>query len=193
MLTADEIIKQRDAGNILIEPFNEDQLNPNSYDVRLGSDIKECFNNNLYGGGTFYTFEDNSISFNSIAWSEGRCVLKARDFYIAHTIESTTSMKYVPMITGKSSLARLGLSVHETAGFGDLGWGYEEGNRGGYKHTKPTWTLEIFPKLNIEVIRGMRIGQVYFMKPEGEINRLYTGKYQHQKQAQPSLIHKDFN
>ena len=98
--------------------------------------------------------------------------------YLASTNESIGSDFYEPIIHGKSSLARLGLSVHETAGLGEPGFKYQ-------------WTLEMTCTHPIRLYPNMRIGQVVFETVKGEI-RTYEGNYRQQEGPTGSRMDKYF-
>ncbi len=85
---------------------------------------------------------------------------------------------YAPFIYGRSSVGRLGLFVQITAPLGDIGFSGK-------------WTLQLTPVRPVRVYPGMKIGQIFFLKPYGEIN-LYTGKYQNSNGPRKSEIYKDF-
>ena len=174
MLTGPEIRRQREQGRIVIEPFSSDRINPNSYDVCLQKTI------GMYEKRYLDAAKPNPCEFINI--QKSGYTLYPNKIYLGATIESTVSMFYVPIIYGKSSLARLGLSIHATAGFGDLGWGFVGG-----KCTYPTWTLELSVLQPLKIYAEMRIGQVMFEKADGEALH-YTGKYNHQKGPQPFIL-----
>ena len=98
--------------------------------------------------------------------------------YLASTNEEAGSDFYEPIIHGKSSLARLGLSVHETAGLGEPGFKYQ-------------WTLEMTCTHPIRLHANMRIGQVVFETVKGEI-KIYEGNYRKQKGPTGSRMDKYF-
>lgn len=98
--------------------------------------------------------------------------------YLAHTYEAIGSDYYIPILHGKSSLARLGLSVHLTAGFGEAGF-------------KSSWTLEMTCVHPILLYPRMRIGQVEFETVEGMIYE-YDGNYKHQEGPVASRMHRYF-
>ena len=178
ILTANEI--KREQGNgIIIEPFQEQNVNPNSYNLRL----------DLYSlkfAPTCVKFdcaEDNANLFEPLFGKDDLRIEKdvwllPSRLYLACTIEHTTVNNYIPIIVGRSSLARLGVEVHRTAGFGDLGFN-------GF------WTLEITCTNKIRVYHGMNIAQIYFVEPKGEIDTLYTGKYQNNEGCQTSKLYLD--
>ncbi|MEZ6066808.1 MAG: hypothetical protein R3B90_14135 [Planctomycetaceae bacterium] len=85
----------------------------------------------------------------------------------------------MPMIEGRSSVGRLGLFVHVTAGFGDVGFS-------GY------WTLEMFAVQPIRVYPGVEIAQIFYHTVEGDITEYASEKYQHNRDIQPSLLYREF-
>ena len=170
MLTGNEIRNQYYAGNLIIEPFEEACVGPNSYDVHLG---EELF---CYTETTLDSRKDNrGVAFKI---HEGGLVLLPGQLYLGHTVEYTESPNHIPMYEGRSSLGRLGVSSHVTAGFGDIGF-------------KGTWTLEITVIRPVRVYAGMRIGQLYWHRPEGVVLSRYEGKYQGQEETTPSLMYRD--
>ena len=97
--------------------------------------------------------------------------------YIGRTIERTASDKFIPMINGRSSGGRLGISIHICAGFGDIGF-------------DGTWTLEISVVEPIIIYPNVEIAQVSFFKPYGDTKIKYNGRYQYQKDATASRFHR---
>lgn len=98
--------------------------------------------------------------------------------YLASTVEKAGSDHYEPILHGKSSLARLGLSVHETAGLGEPGWKYQ-------------WTLEMTCSHPIRLYPNMRIAQIVFETVQGEIDP-YDGNYVDQEGPTGSRMHTYF-
>jgi dCTP deaminase len=146
----------------LVQPFNKSQLNVNSYDVTLGDTIYHLTN---VHGNIVDPFKESSYPKATVLNFENGCVtLKAGELYLGCTKETTSTTEYVPMIEGKSSLARLGIEIHLTAGFGDIGF-------------RDVWTLEIRCQFDTILYSNMRIGQAYFIKPKGDIEEYYAGKY----------------
>jgi dCTP deaminase len=106
--------------------------------------------------------------------------LVPNEIYLACTNEECGSDLYVTCLEGRSSVGRLGMQVHLTAGLGDLGF-------------KSHWTLEISVIKPVKVYPNVRICQAVFFKPFGTIGeRLYKGKYVSQHGPVPSLMWKDF-
>jgi dCTP deaminase len=170
ILTGQEIAKQVKNGRIEIDPFNIEQINPNSYNFRLGNKIK------------YYVDEilDPKIKqeVQEIEISPGGYVLNPDKIYLGHTLEVMGSDYYVPIIRGRSSTARLGLFIHVTADIIDIG-----------SHNQ--WTLQLHAVQPVKVYPGMLIGQVTFWKVAGDIV-LYKGKYQGSRGPYESQIYKDF-
>ena len=84
------------------------------------------------------------------------------------------------MIEGRSSIGRLGLFVHVTAGFGDVGFcGY--------------WTLEMFAVQPVRIYPHVSICQIFYHQIEGEIKPYVSDKYQNNQDIQPSLLYKELN
>ena len=148
MLTHAEIKKQMAAGNIKISPFDENALGPNSYDVHLSDTLL------VYNGYELDCKKDNPTQKLTIP-DEGLMLHPGR-LYLGSTVEYTESNGLVPGIEGKSSLGRLGLFVHITAGFGDIGF-------------RGHWTLEFMVVHPIRVYKGMPIAQLYYVPPTGEV------------------------
>lgn len=83
------------------------------------------------------------------------------------------------MLEGRSSTGRLGLFIHVTAGFGDVGFA-------GY------WTLEIFCVQPIRIYPNVEVCQIYYHDIQGEYDCYQSGKYQNNKGIQSSMLYKDF-
>jgi deoxycytidine triphosphate deaminase len=99
--------------------------------------------------------------------------------YLIGTKETVGSKFYEPILTAKSSIGRLGVSV-AFADFGDIGF-------------KGTWTLQIKTTYPTIIRANMKIGQIYFLTPSQEITEfdLYNGKYQGAQGIRPSEYYKD--
>lgn len=167
ILTGNEINIQHEAGNIVIEPWNEARLNPNSYNLRLAPELM------VYTEAVLDPKQDNRT--RTITIPEDGYVLKPGRLYLAKTMEWTESRDFVPKLEGRSSIGRLGLAIHVTAGFGDVGFC---GN----------WTLELECVQPVRVYPGMEICQVSYHTVAGEIVDRYNGKYQGSKDVVASRI-----
>lgn len=170
ILTGNEIERQVDENRIKIDPFSIDQVNPNSYNFRLGNKI-------IYYKNTILDPKVKQEVVEIVVPKEGY-VLQPNRIYLGHTHETMGSDYYVPIIRARSSIARLGLFVHVTADLIDLG-SYNQ------------WTLQLHAVQPLKVFPGMLIGQVTFWETVGE-KILYNGKYQGLKGPQPSQIYRDF-
>ena len=164
-------IKKHLGKEIIIEPFDERLLNPNSYNLRLSDELM------VYEEDVLDMKKPNKTR-NLIIPEEG-IVLEPGRLYLGRTVEYTKTDKFVPMLEGRSSIGRLGLFIHVTAGFGDVGFS-------GY------WTLEIHCIQPIRIYAGVEICQIYYHSIEGEYERYSSGKYQNNTGIQPSLLYKDF-
>ncbi len=164
-------IKKRLGKEINIEPYNEKLLNPNSYNLRLHNELL------IYEDKILDMKKPNRT--NSIIIPEEGLLLEPGRLYLGRTLEYTQTEGFVPMLEGRSSIGRLGLYVHVTAGFGDVGFS-------GY------WTLEIQCIQPIRIYAGVEICQIYYHSLQGEYEKYGSGKYQNNSGIQPSLLYKDF-
>ena len=171
MLTANEIKIQHSIGNIVIEPFNPDCLGPNSYDVHLGTKLM------VYNEAVLDPKAQNRTEVKEIP--EEGFILWPGTLYLGFTEEYTENPLHVPGYDGRSSLGRLGVFSHATAGFGDIGY-------------IGRWTLELSVVQPVRVYAGMKIGQLFWNKPEGEITKRYNGKYQGAEDVMASKLWQDF-
>ena len=157
--------------DLFIEPFEKNQLNPNSYNLKLHNELL------IYTDDVLDMKKENK--FEKIVIPEEGLVLAPNRLYLGRTVEYTRTLNAVPMLEGRSSIGRLGLFVHVTAGFGDVGFS-------GY------WTLEIFCIQPIRIYPHIEICQLYFHTIEGDYDPYSSGKYQNNKGIQPSYLYKDF-
>ncbi|GHV13494.1 dCTP deaminase [Fibrobacterales bacterium] len=171
LLSGLEIKKQLNK-RIFIDPFSEKQLNPNSYNLKLSNELL------IYENEELDMKKQNA--YKKITIPESGLVLQANKLYLGRTVEYTRTENYVPMLEGRSSIGRLGLFVHVTAGFGDVGFA-------GF------WTLEIFCIHPIKVYPNVEICQIYYHTIEGDYQAYDSGKYQNNIGVQPSLLYKDFD
>jgi dCTP deaminase len=189
ILTGQEIKNQINNKHIRIGNFDDKRVQPNSYDVTLGNKVsfysltqhklniknftKKAFFR-LFGFGVRYkdsrikyvpyldTKQENDMIVENIP--DTGYLLLPNNLYIVETVESFWSDKFVSEVSGTSSLARLGITVHKTAGYANLGHEFK-------------WILEVEVTHPVMVYSGMKIGQVYFHTTIGETNLQYEGKY----------------
>jgi dCTP deaminase len=164
-------IKNKLGHELVIEPFNERQLGPNSYNLRLHHELL------VYEDPVLDMKKRHAV--RSLIIPEEGLILVPGRLYLGRTIEYTKTDKYVPMLEGRSSIGRLGLFVHITAGFGDVGFN-------GF------WTLEISCVHPIRIYSGVEICQIFYHSIEGLYERYTSNKYQNNSGVQPSLLYKDF-
>lgn len=171
ILTGKKIEHEVKKNRITINPFHEEQVNPNSYDFRLGNTLK------IYKEDTLdpkVKMETETINIGPEGY-----VLDSNKIYLGHTQEIMGSDNFVPIIRAKSSISRLGLFVHVTADLIDIG-------------SINQWTLQLHAVQPVKVFPNMLIGQVTFWQVFGEIE-LYKGKYQGSMGPQESQIYRDFH
>ena len=171
MILSGKEIESRIDNDIIIEPFDKKRINPNSYNLSLHNELL------IYKDSTLDMKKDNEVEKLTIP-SDG-LVLETNRLYLGRTVEYTETKNLVPMLEGRSSIGRLGLFVHVTAGFGDVGF-------------KGFWTLEIFCIQPVKIYPSVEICQVYYHTIEGEIKNYSSQKYQNNRGIQSSLLFKDF-
>lgn len=164
-------IKKKLGKEIIIEPYSDKQLNPNSYNLRLHNELL------VYDTDLLDMKVANATK--SIYIPKEGLVLEPHKLYLGRTVEYTTTDGYVPMLEGRSSVGRLGLFIHVTAGFGDVGF-------------RGFWTLEIFCVQPIRIYPNVELCQIYYHTIEGAYDQYTSGKYQNNEGIQPSLLYKDF-
>lgn len=169
ILSGPEIQKRIEAGQIVITPFSKENINPNSYNLTLDKKLL-TYNNEVLDCRSPNPHTEIEIP-------EEGYVLQPGQLYLANTAEWTETYNLVPVLYGRSSLGRLGLFVHITAGFGDDGF-------------KGKWTLELMVVKPLRIYAGMKICQIIYQGLEGE-NLPYAGKYQDSKDVKASEYYKD--
>lgn len=171
ILSSKNIRDEIRSGNIEISPFSERQLNPNSYNLRLAPDLM------VYDEATLDA--KRPARTRSFIIPENGFVFTPGTLYLARTVERTHTDRFVPMLEGRSSIGRLGVSIHVTAGFGDVGFN-------GF------WTLEIHVVQPVRLYPGIEICQIYYHTIDTDNLTLYeSGKYQNNTGIQPSLLYKE--
>ena len=170
ILSGREIVREMGSG-IVIDPFDERRVNPNSYNLSLHGELL-VYRNEVLDMKTPNATEAIRIPPEGLTLTPGR-------LYLGRTAEYTRTEKYIPMLEGRSSTGRLGLCIHVTAGFGDIGFA-------GY------WTLEIFCIQPVRIYAGVEICQIYYHTIAGEYDLYKSGKYQNNRGIQPSLMYREF-
>ena len=156
MILSDHAIsKAIEDGDIVIDPFDPTRLGTNSYDVRLGKTLA------TYVDETLDAKQHNKVTMFEIP-GEG-IILHPGTVYLGVTEEYTETHRHVPFLEGKSSIGRLGIDIHATAGKGDVGF---------CNH----WTLEISVAQPVRLYHLMPIGQLIYFEVSGKVDTLYSTK-----------------
>lgn len=210
VLTGPEILRMISSGSIKVDPFVEDHIGPNSLDLTLGNNLKIYVDDSgvpidhvyrealqMYGGGSHaadervlnYLEERGALldlrkrpNTKTLLIPESGIVLMPGRGYLGSTVEFVGTREFVPQIHGRSSMGRMFFKVHETAGWGDLGF---EG----------TWTLEISVMHPLRVYPNTRICQIAFEEVVGDklmYNQRTTSKYHGQVDPIESHSYRDF-
>ncbi len=142
-------------GRIVIRPYRSECLGTNSYDVHLGPYLA------TYATAGLDARVANPVS--EFLIPKAGYVLVPGQLYLGVTEEYTETHGFVPFLEGKSSVGRLGIDIHSTAGKGDEGFcNY--------------WTLEMSVKLPVRVYAGMPVGQLIYFEISGTVDRSYSKK-----------------
>ena len=155
ILSDRSILEAITKNDIVIDPYDRNCLGTNSYDVHL-SKFLACYIDEIIDAKKHNEVEHFEIPEEGIVLNPGKK-------YLGSTEEYTETRKYVPFLEGKSSVGRLGIDIHATAGKGDVGF---------CNH----WTLEISVSQPVRVYAGMPIGQLIYFKVDGEVEVDYASK-----------------
>ena len=155
ILTDKGILAEIEKGTIVIEPYDREYLGTNSYDVHLSKYFA------TYDIHTLDAKKHNTITHFEIP--EDGFVLQPGTLYLGSTLEYTETHAHVPFLEGKSSMGRLGIDIHATAGKGD----------GGFCNH---WTLEISCIQPVRIYAGMPVGQLIYFVVDGDIENAYNTK-----------------
>lgn len=169
ILSGKKIIEYQNK-KLSIQPFHKEQVNPNSYNLRLHHQI------GVYTTPVLDVKKNNALKVFTIPKSG--FLLEPGHLYLGRTIEYTATDHFIPMVEGRSSLGRLGLNIHVTAGFGDIGFS-------GY------WTLEMHAIAPIWIYPEIEVCQIYYHTIEGPFD-LYQSKYAENKGIQASKMYQEF-
>jgi len=173
------------AGRIIIEPFDESCIQPSSIDVKV-SNLFRVFRNHT--AAVLDVKEDLTGLTELVEVKEGEAfMLHPGEFALGSTLERVAvPSDLVARVEGKSSLGRLGLVIHSTAGFIDAGF---DGH--------VTLELANLANLPITLYPGMKIGQISFIKMTSPAEKPYGSgaagsKYQGQRGPTPSRYFENF-
>jgi dCTP deaminase len=173
------------AGRIRIDPYDSVDLQPSSVDLHLDRSFR-VFRNNRYPYIDVRTPQPDLTELLTVVDDEP-FVLHPSEFVLGQTLEWVElPADLVARLEGKSSLGRLGLLIHSTAGYVDPGW-----------KGKLTLELSNVAKLPIALYFGMKIGQISFLSMSSPVDRPYGSaglgsKYQGQAEPTASAFFEDF-
>lgn len=156
---------------IFINPYDDNRLNPNSYNLRLHNELM------IYDCDVLDMKVENKTK--SIIIPPEGLILEPGVVYLGRTVEYTKTLNHVPMLEGRSSVGRLGVYIHVTAGFGDVGFS-------GY------WTLEISCIQPVRIYPGVEICQIFYHTIQGDYSMSYHSKYQNNQGIQASKMYEEF-
>ncbi len=173
-------------GRVRIDPYDPACLQPSSVDLHLDADFR-VFRNNRYAFIDPRTSQPDLTELVSVE-GDDPFILHPNEFVLGQTLEWVELPDdLVARLEGRSSLGRLGLLIHSTAGYVDPGW-------------KGNLTLELsnVASLPIALYSGMKIGQISFFKMSSPVERPYGSRelgsrYQGQSSPTASLYSKDFD
>ncbi len=181
MVLSDRTIREELAsGRLVIEPFDESLLQPSSVDLRVANAFR-VFHNNRRAYIDVRAANDDLTEIVTVAEGEA-FILHPGEFVLGSTLERVALPDdLVARLEGKSSLGRLGLLIHSTAGYIDPGF-------------DGTITLELsnVARLPISIYPGMAIGQISYLQMTTPVDKPYQGKYQRQRGPTASAFHREF-
>ncbi len=180
MVLSDRTIREQiTAGRLVVEPFDESLLQASSLDVRIADEFRVFHNNRR----PLIDVREPTEDLTELVHVEagGRFILHPGEFVLGSTVERVAIPDdLVARLEGKSSLGRLGLLIHSTAGYIDPGF-------------RGTITLELsnVARLPIAIYPGMPIGQISFLQMTTPVDRPYRGKYGGQAGPTASRYHEN--
>ena len=155
ILSDSRILEEIKKGTIVISPFRRHNLGSNSYDVHLGKWLA-MYDEEILDARIHNHIRNFQIPKTGI-------ILVPSKLYLGSTEEYTETHRHVPFLEGKSSVGRLGIDIHATAGKGDVGF-------------CNTWTLEISVRQPVRIYPGMPIGQLIYFEVLGDVQTPYSKK-----------------
>lgn len=168
ILGGKEIVKAIESGDIVVDPFRPENINPASLDLTLGSQVavydrvvRAMLSNGIEDGSRFEPIRGPCLDMakqNGVIHFDigpNGWMLRPGILYLMHTHERVLAKRHVPVLDGKSSIGRLGVKIHETAGFGDVGFDGQ-------------YTLEVTVIQPVRVYAGSRFCQIRFHAIVGE-------------------------
>ncbi len=171
ILSAPAILEGIEKRTIVIDPFDVKHLGPNSVNLTLHPELA-CY--------TELPLDMKKANpCHPLLIPDEGIILEPERLYLGRTDQYTETRGLVPMLEGRSSVGRLGMSVHITAGFGDVGFrGY--------------WTLEISVLHPVRIYPHVAVCQIFYHQITTPHWEYKSKKYQDNRGLQPSLLHHDF-
>lgn len=170
MILSGREIQDRMGNDLTIDPFDADRLNPNSYNLTLHDELL------IYEEVVLDAAAPNR--YRQIPIPSDGLTLQPGTLYLGRTAESTETRSLVPMVTGRSSLGRLGLFVNPAGGLGHAGY-------------RGTWTLEIYCVQPVRIYPSIQVCQIAYFELTGAWDDYCSDKYQNSSDIQPSLLHRE--
>ena len=182
MVLSDRTIREQLAsGRLVIDPFDPSLVQPSSVDVRVSSQFRVFHNNRQPYIDVRRPLED--LTDVVVMSGDEPFILHPGEFVLGSTLERVAIPDdLVARLEGKSSLGRLGLLIHSTAGYIDPGW-----------DGQITLELSNVARLPVTIYPGMPIGQISFLTLTTPVDQPYRGKYQGQSGPTASEYHKNFS
>jgi len=185
VLSDRDIRAEVEAGRIVIDPFTPESVQPSSVDLHLDRRFR-VFRNSRY---PYIDVREEQPELTELVEIGGDdpFILHPGEFVLGSTLERVALPDdLVARLEGKSSLGRLGLLIHSTAGYVDPGW---DGNL--------TLELSNVANLPITLYDGMKIGQISFQRLTSPVEVAYGdarigSRYRGQRDPTASLYHRDF-
>ncbi len=186
MILSDKSIKEEIAkGTIVIEPYHPECVQPSSIDVHLSN--KFLVFNRVQHAVINVREKQTGLMREVEVTEQEPFILHPGEFVLGSTVERVKMPRHIAgRIEGKSSLGRLGLLIHSTAGYIDPGW-----------DGKLTLELSNVSPLPITLFPSMKIGQISFMQMTTEVENPYgseklKSKYQGQDKPEESKFYENF-
>lgn len=170
MILSSHEILQRLGGELTIDPFDPERLNPNSYNLALHNELL-VYEEVVLDSASPNRFRRMEIPVDGMTLQPG--VL-----YLGRTVEQTCTRNLVPMLHPRSSLGRLGLILNPGGSIGHAGY-------------RGTWTLEMHCVQPVKIYPGLQVCQISYHQLVGDFEDYDSDKYQNSLDIQPSLMHRE--
>ncbi len=183
ILSDRDIIKRVRQGTLVIDPFREEHVQPSTVDLQLESKVR-IFNNFELGVIDLRQKDDPT---KEVKIGKKGFIIHPNEFLLGSTVERfKIPLDLAAKIEGRSSLGRLGLIIHATAGYVDPGFSGDI-----------TFEISNISRTPIKIYAGMRIAQICFFQMSSPVEHPYGSKklgskYQGQKGPTSSRAWKDF-